>query len=123
MMNICPNCGRVNTQYEIISKKYYFRGDYFCIDVKIEKCSKCGEIIERENESQIIKKIFNLYIAKYNLISSEEIKAIRSSNKMTPIQFDKVLGCTVGLTAAVEKGIDLYPKEIYLKIKNINKST
>lgn len=106
-MKTCYNCGSEDIQRKEDEKIFSFRGEKFTIPVAITYCGKCGEVFNRETESNIIKRLGKAYIKKHKLMTPREIGNARRLLNLTVQEMDKKLEFSSGTIKALESGFTI----------------
>lgn len=89
----CYNCDKYNT-VDIIKRNeiYVVKGEPIEIEVQICICEGCGEeLFDKELDELNIERAFDIYRKKHELLSPEEIKAIRESYGLSQGAFSELL--------------------------------
>ena len=103
---ICSNCYNehnfeIREEHEVIC----VRGDNIEIVSKVTYCKDCGQKVwNPEHDSNNLKVAYSLYRKKHNLLTPEEIIAIRERYGISQTTFAKVLGLGEKTIARYENG-------------------
>jgi len=92
--NFCPNCEEyTETTVRLEKEVYNVRGEPTKIEAEVTTCQKCGEkLFDEERDSQNLEKAYNLYRKKHNLLSSDQIRAIREKYGLSQRALSRLLG-------------------------------
>lgn len=115
---ICVECGGLmHESSDSISET--FRGEEFTIEgIHHYACDSCGEIVfDAEDGKKFDAAILEQYAAREGLLSSEEIKALRTKYGLNQQDFAKVLGVSLPSVARWETGRVLQPKSTDLLMR------
>lgn len=120
----CPDCHNDN-DFEIREEKEIIcvREENIEIVSKITYCKKCGtKVWNSELDNDNLKTAYDLYRRKHNLLTSEEIKAIRNKYGISQALFAKVLGLDEKHIMRYENGSiqDIVHNDLILFSKNID---
>lgn len=90
----CHNCQKEHTIKEVKElREYTIKGTKVSGEITILRCENCGEeIYNKENEINNDRIIFDDYKRKNNLLTSEEIKAMRENYGLSQAVLAKLLG-------------------------------
>ena len=89
----CPNCER-NTAFTTVMRKHDItvRGETFCVSGEADLCKSCGEILWNEKYDGLLARAYEMYKKKHGLLSSGEIREIRTSYNLSQDVFAAILG-------------------------------
>ena len=103
---VCSNCDKEVTYIiKKENKEVNVKGDIFNVEVKVAYCSECHEKVfpdELAKENDLI--IYDEYRRRHNLLTSEEIKAIRLKRNMSQTQLANFIHCGEKNIARYETG-------------------
>lgn len=121
---ICSNCYNEHN-FEIREEREVIcvRGEDIEIFSKVTYCKDCGtKVWNPEHDNNNLKLAYNLYRKKHNLLTPEEIIAIRERYGISQTTFAKVLGLGEKTIARYENGSiqDAAQNNLILLSKNIN---
>lgn len=90
----CYNCQREHTIKEVKEfREYTIKGTKVSGEITILLCKNCGEeIYNKENEINNDRILFDDYKRKNNLLTSQEIKAMRENYELSQAVLAKLLG-------------------------------
>ncbi|MDD4204328.1 MAG: type II toxin-antitoxin system MqsA family antitoxin [Acholeplasmataceae bacterium] len=90
----CHNCQREHTIKEVKEfREYTIKGTKVSGEITILRCENCGEeIYNKENEINNDRILFDDYKRKNNLLTSQEIKAMRENYGLSQSILAKLLG-------------------------------
>lgn len=102
----CPNCGdykNVTVKQEI--ETYTVRGEQITISAEVAYCDCCGEQVWADKyDNANLKRAYDAYRIKNNLLLPEQIRAIREKYGLTQVAFARVLGLGDKTIARYENG-------------------
>jgi len=92
--NFCPNCEEyTETTVRVEKEVYNVRGEPTEIEAEVTICQKCGaKIFDEERDSQNLGKAYNLYRKNHNLLSPDQIRAIREKYGLSQRALSRLLG-------------------------------
>ena len=94
MKHYCPSCEKESAtkiveQYETLTVK----GQEITLKVKVRICEECGEeIIDKELDNASLKEFYDEYKKLNNLLTTAEIKDVRTQWGLSQSQFAILLG-------------------------------
>ncbi len=106
MQGYCPLCEKT-TELEDVSREeeIAIRGDTIPVRLDFVRCSLCNEeIVDPESDSDFMEIAFREYRRRHKMLSSEEIKELRTRHNLTQEEFAKLLGCGVTTLSRYENG-------------------
>jgi putative zinc finger/helix-turn-helix YgiT family protein len=89
----CPNCEQ-NTAFKTVMRNHDIavRGETFCVSGEVDLCESCGEILWNEKYDGLLARAYEMYKKKHGLLSSGEIRDIRTSYNLSQDVFAAILG-------------------------------
>ncbi len=89
----CPNCEQ-STAFKTVMRKndITVRGETFCVSGEMDMCESCGEILWNERYDGLLLQAYEMYKKKHGLLSSGEIRDIRTSYNLSQDVFAAILG-------------------------------
>ena len=90
----CPNCDEF-TETKVIEKEQTLsvKGKKITLTVPVRVCAHCGEeIIDEELDGNTLQQFYEAYKESEQLLTSEEIRNIRSRYQLSQAAFSKLLG-------------------------------
>ena len=90
----CPNCDEF-TETKVIEKEQTLsvKGKKITLTVPVRVCAHCGEeIIDEELDGNTLQQFYEAYKESEQLLTSEEIRNIRSRYQLSQVAFSKLLG-------------------------------
>lgn len=121
---ICLNCLKefeLDPIYE--NEEYTIKGKKIVITALKAKCPICGEYLVNDEATETNLQIaYNTYRQEENLLTPEEIKAIRQKYGITQVGFSRILGFGDKTISRYENGSlqDAAPNNLILLMKNQN---
>ena len=102
----CSYCDKeVETDIKKIVETYEVRGENITINANVCFCKECGEdLFHEEYDNDNLKRAYDEYRRKHNLLSASEIAKIRHGYNMTKEAFSRVLGFSDGKIKSLENG-------------------
>ena len=93
-MVLCPACEEYTEATLGVEKEVYnVRGEPIEIEAETTTCQKCGvKIFDEERDSRNLEKAYSLYREKHNLLSPDEIRAIREKYGLSQRALSRLLG-------------------------------
>ena len=90
----CPNCEEyTETTLGIDKEVYHVRGEPIEIEAEVVICQKCGtKVFNEERDSQNLEKAYSHYRKKHNLLSPDQIRAIREKYGLSQRALSRLLG-------------------------------
>ncbi|NVM32013.1 MAG: DUF4065 domain-containing protein [Candidatus Helarchaeota archaeon] len=92
--SFCPNCEEyTETTVRVEKEVYNVRGEPTEIEAGVTICQKCGEkIFDEERDSRNLKIAYSHYRKKHNLLSPDQIRAIREKYGLSQRALSRLLG-------------------------------
>ncbi len=120
----CPICYN-NSNFEIKeqAEEILVKNEKISINSEVTYCKNCGSKVWNETlDDNNLKKAYNTYKQNHNLLTSNQIKAIREKYQLTQVTFAKILGLGEKTIARYENGAiqDLAQNNLIVLIQNIN---
>lgn len=108
-MSFKPVCANCETDQYLVSKTitddFVVKNDNIRYSYSVLECSKCGELASTPEENdQFLKDIYDIYKRKHNLLTTDEIIAIRDYYSLSLRDFSKILGISHITYHRYEKG-------------------
>ena len=103
---LCPECMRM-TEYDVVERPDMFevRGERITVDARVAVCRTCGEDIGLgELDDATFRAAYAIYRARHDLLSPEQIKAIRTKYGLGQKAFARLLGWGDVTLARYESG-------------------
>lgn len=102
----CPICEKeVSYTEKTVQESFPVKGDEIVVDSIVSFCSECGnEIWNEENDSQTLKKAFDIYRVKHGLLLPKQIKGIREKYGCSQSTFARALGLGEKTITRYERG-------------------
>lgn len=90
----CPSCEEYTGATLGVEKEVYnVRGEPIEVEAEIAICQKCGEkIFDEERDSRNLEKVYTNYRKVHNLLSPDEIRAIREKYGLSQRALSRLLG-------------------------------
>ena len=89
----CPQCEGSKYKARNLRRSYDIKDDTVEVMAEINACTDCGfESASIAQMSSLQKIASDEYRKKYSLLTSEQIKSLRTSTGMTQVEFSKYLG-------------------------------
>ncbi|MBA7693286.1 hypothetical protein ES703_101865 [subsurface metagenome] len=91
--SFCPNCEEyTETTVRVEKEVYNVRGEPTEIEAEVTICQKCGEkIFDEERDSRNLEKVYSQYREKHNLLSPDQICAIREKYGLSQRALSRLL--------------------------------
>lgn len=91
---LCINCNKeVETKVKETEMELVVKGQSIRLKTKVRVCAECGEeIFDEQLESETLRKFYDEYKRRNNLLTSTEIKRIRTQWNLTQTEFAVILG-------------------------------
>ena len=92
--SFCPSCEEyTETTLGIDKEVYHVRGEPIEIEAEVVICQKCGtKVFNEERDSQNLEKAYSHYRKKHNLLSPDQIRAIREKYGLSQRALSRLLG-------------------------------
>ena len=92
--DFCPNCEEYTDATLGVEKEVYnVRGEPIEIEAEVVICQKCGtKVFNEERDSQNLEKAYSHYRKKHNLLSPDQIRAIREKYGLSQRALSRLLG-------------------------------
>jgi len=103
---LCPECMQM-TEYDVVERPDTFevRGERITVDARVAVCRTCGEDIGLgELDDATFQAAYAIYRARHDLLSPEQIKAIRTKYGLGQKAFARLLGWGDVTLARYESG-------------------
>ena len=103
---LCPECMQM-TEYDVVERPDTFevRGERIVVDARIAVCRTCGDDIGLgELDDATFQAAYAIYRARHDLLSPEQIKAIRTKYGLGQKAFARLLGWGDVTLARYESG-------------------
>jgi len=103
---LCPECMQM-TEYDVVERPDTFevRGEQITVDARVAVCRTCGEDIGLgELDDATFRAAYAIYRARHDLLSPEQIKAIRTKYGLGQKAFARLLGWGDVTLARYESG-------------------
>lgn len=98
-------CPHNNCNIVVKKETYKVRGEPITIEAHVKACADCHkDIFDINCDTKNLLKAYSLYKRKHNLLTNEEIIAIRKKYKMSQRAFATLLGCTQATIVRYERG-------------------
>ena len=106
-LQTCPICGTKGMEKKKISQDFEYKGHNKTIDgCEIIECKECGESFSTDETSKIMERIIRDFHREVDgLLTSEQIKKIRTSLGFTQNNFGNLLGGGAKAFAKYESGV------------------
>lgn len=104
-------------EFDIISKEetYTVKGETITIIARVKVCRTCKEeLFDMRLDSENLKKAYDIYRKRHNIMMTEEIIALRKKYGLSQRDFANIIGCTQATVVRYEKGA--IPNETYNNI-------
>ncbi len=106
-LQMCPICGTESMEKKKISQEFEYKGHkktiYGC---EIIECKECGESFSTDETSKMMEKIIRDFHREVDgLLTSKQIKKIRTSIGFTQKDFGNLLGGGTKAFAKYESGV------------------
>lgn len=94
MLKNCPKCdAERECNAELRMESYTVRGEEIEVEANVLICSVCGEdIFDKKMDSVNLQKVYAIYRAKQDLLSSDEIREIREQYGLSQRGMSRFLG-------------------------------
>lgn len=102
----CPNCNKMMDS-EVVERleTLSVRGEVIQLKVKMRVCKECGEpLADDELDDISLKRFYDEYRRRNNLLFPNEIKKIREKYNMSQTEFAKLLGMGAKTITRYENG-------------------
>ena len=94
MKKICLQCRKM-VETEVLEREetYKIKGEDVKVNSRIPVCVECGaELWDDEMSNETIKEAYRVYRVRHDLLTPEEIHAIRDQYGLSQANFAKILG-------------------------------
>lgn len=102
----CMNCGEhTDTEIRAFPESYAVRGEEITVDSCVRICLSCGcEMFDEDLDGANLKRAFDKYRAKHDLLTTHDIMMIRQRYGMSQEGFAYILGMEPGKIKSLERG-------------------
>lgn len=90
----CPNCDSItDTVVKKHIETYPVKGEKITLETDVRFCNKCGSsVYDKELDTATLKTVYAIYRQKHNLISPEELRAVREKYDLSQRSLGALLG-------------------------------
>lgn len=99
---VCPH---TNLQLIVQNEIYKVKGEPIEIEAQVNICKDCdAEIFNFEYDTENLKKAYTIYRKHHDLLSTQDIIALRKKYNLSQRAFATLIGCTQATIVRYEKG-------------------
>ncbi len=102
----CYRCGRSRLKAKLTRVQGEVRGEKFAVETEALVCGRCGfQVLTAEQSHAYARAVADAYRRKHGLLTSQELKDIRSRLHMSQAEFARYVGVGVASVKRWEAGL------------------